>query len=58
MDRQQEIRMLQYFWEEKEDLERYCRFNQIKYEFPEIERAWKDYKTSKKILDVLIENLN
>jgi hypothetical protein len=53
--------MLKYFWEEKEDIERYCNFEKIKPElekkYPEILRAWNDYQVSKNILSALIKNM-
>ena len=50
-----------YFWEYKGDLERYCNFEklkpQIQNELPEVLKAWEDYKTSIKMLDIVMDNL-
>jgi len=52
---------LQYFWQYKGDLERFTSFEEliplIEREKPEVLKAWNDYKTSKKILDIVMENL-
>jgi hypothetical protein len=52
---------LQYFWQEKNDLERLIGFEElitlIKKEKPEILKAWNDYKASKKILDIVMESI-
>ena len=52
---------LQYFWQEKGDLERLTTFEELtpllEKEKPEILKAWRDYKASKKILDIVIESL-
>ena len=49
---------LKYFWEEKGDMERYCYFEEIKSlieeHYPEILKAWYDYKLSKKILNNIV----
>jgi hypothetical protein len=53
---------LKYFWEEKGDLERLTTFEKLKplieNEYPEILKAWNDYKTSIKIMDAVIDKLN
>lgn len=59
---EEEKRMLQYFWEAKGDLERYCKFEEIKpklqKEYPEVIKAWNDYKVSERILTAVLESIN
>ena len=58
---EEDLNNLQYFWQEKEDLERFSSFEELKplleKEKPEVLKAWNDYKTSRKILDIVIDNL-
>jgi len=54
--------MLKYFWQEKGSLENYACFEEIKpllkkYK-PEILKAWKKYKKSKKDLNNIMSNLS
>ena len=57
----EQISDLRYFWEEKGDLERYAFFEelkpQIQEQFPELLKAWYDYKASIKIMDAVVESL-
>lgn len=57
-----DILMLKYFWEQKEDIERYGSFEEIKpllkKHKPELLRAWKRYKSSRVELDNIISNLS
>lgn len=57
----EQISDLKYFWEEKGDLERYVYFEelkpQIQEQHPELLKAWYDYKTSIKIMDVVVKSL-
>lgn len=57
----EDTRLLQYAWEEWEDLERLTSFSDIKsrlaLDAPEVVRAWKDYKYSKQVLTALIKQL-
>tara|TARA_R110000772_G_scaffold37589_1_gene89178 strand:- start:374 stop:571 length:198 start_codon:yes stop_codon:yes gene_type:complete len=57
----QHLDTLRYFWQEKQDLERYTDFEGLKdlleKEKPEVLKAWNDYKVSKKILDIVMENI-
>jgi len=59
---EQQIYDLKYFWEEKGDLERFCDFEllkpQIQEQFPELLKAWYDYRTSIKILNAVVKSLN
>lgn len=52
---------LKYFWQDKEDLERFTSFESLipilEKEKPEVLKAWNDYKASKRILDLVMENL-
>ena len=56
-----EIVMLQYFWEEKGNIERYIGFEVLKpkleKQFPEVLKAWNDYKASERILDAVMSTL-
>ena len=58
---EQDLDRLRYFWQEKEDLERFTDFKKLKplleKEKPEVLKAWNDYKTSKKILDIVMDNI-
>ena len=58
---EQDLNDLQYFWQEKEDLERLSTFERLipilEKEKPEVLKAWNDYKSSKKILDIVIDSL-
>lgn len=53
--------MLLYFWEEKEDIERYCDFEdmlpELQKDYPEVIKAWSDYKASRKILTAVLKNM-
>ena len=57
----EDLKDLQYFWQEKQDLERLCSFKKLipvlEKEKPEVIKAWNDYKASKKILDIVINSL-
>ncbi len=54
------IDMLRYFWEEKEDIERYSDFEYIKSDLekyrPDILKAWNKYKVSKLTLNNLLRS--
>lgn len=58
---EQNLSDLQYFWQNKGDLERLCTFEELipilQVERPEILKAWNDYKASKKILDIVMESI-
>jgi hypothetical protein len=58
---EQDLNDLQYFWQEKEDLERLGTFEKLapilEKEKPEVLKAWNDYKASKNILDIVIDSL-
>lgn len=57
----EQLQSLKYFWEEKQDLERYIDFErlkpQIKKEHPEILKAWNAYKESIKTMNSVINAL-
>lgn len=57
----QDLCDLQYFWQEKEDLERLTSFNRLipmlEVEMPEVMKAWRDYKASKRILDIIFNQI-
>ena len=56
------LKDLVYFWKFKGDLERFSNFKELKplieKEYPEILKAWNDYKTSIKILDAVINTID
>lgn len=52
-----DINLIQYFWEEKGDLERWVHWHNLKHEYPEVERAWDEYKRAKRLLDLEIKAL-
>lgn len=58
---QTDIDQIKYFWQEKEDIERYINFEELKPEiqkkFPELLKAWNDYKAARKIMYLVINSL-
>lgn len=58
---QEDIETLKYFWNEKEDIERYSDFEkikpQLKKQFPELLKAWNNYKVSIKIMNAVIDSI-
>ena len=50
-----------YFWEEKDDLERWSGWKKAKpavaREYPEILKAWEDYKTSIRTMNAVVGQL-
>ena len=58
---QEQLNDLKYFWEYKEDLERYSSFNKLipilQRDYPEIISAWNAYKGSINILNLVLENV-
>ncbi len=57
--REDYLNMLRYFWEEKDDLERYCAFDRDRMarEFPEVLKAWDDYKLARKMLSAVLRGV-
>lgn len=53
---EEELAELKYYWEEKEDLERYSEFESIKEdlqeEYSNLLKAWENYKYAKHILNL------
>ncbi len=53
--------MVKYFWQEKGDIERWSSWEEklplFIEEYPELVTVLINYKTSKKILDIVVENL-
>lgn len=49
---------LSYFWKEKGDITRLAGFDikKVQEEFPEVLRAWNDYKHAELALSLIIEN--
>jgi hypothetical protein len=57
-ERESELDMLRYFWEQKGDLERYTSFEKAIAEFPEVGKAWADYKMAEKILSAVLRGVS
>lgn len=59
---EEQILDIQYFWEDKRDIERYCDFEklkpQIQEQFPELLKAWHDYKASIKIMSAVVHSIS
>lgn len=55
-----DLRSLQYFWEEKDDLERSAMWTKLqpalREQYPEILKAWSDYKASRTIVTAVIQH--
>lgn len=55
-----DVNMLKYYWEEKEDIERFSGLEDISDDlnkrFPEILKAWRDYNESRRRLTIVINN--
>lgn len=51
--------MLDYFWCEKGDLERFTGWNEAltEREFPAVYEAWKNYKRAKAVMNAVIKSL-
>ena len=51
--------LLIYFWQERGDLERYAGFDRerMAVEYPDILKAWDDYKASRAALSALVRDL-
>ena len=56
-----DINAVTYFWQEKNDLERCCQWDEIKQRMsithPELIKAWNDYKTSVRTLNAIVRSL-
>lgn len=54
-----DLRSLQYFWEQKDDLERDVSWNELQAglqaEYPEIVKAWTDYKVIRTTLTAVLQ---
>lgn len=57
-DRTSYARSIQYFWQEKGDLERFTGFDReyLAREFPEVLKAWDNYKFSRVVLGALVRD--
>jgi len=57
-----DIRMFQYFWQEKEAIERYGAFDELQEDMKErllpLYDAIQRYKSAKQTLDMIIDNLD
>jgi hypothetical protein len=54
MDKLEAIEELCYFHNERGDMERYCDFGEALKMFPDIERAFKDYKYHERLLGIML----
>ena len=56
-----EIDTLRYFWEQKDDLERYTGWNKLLpdllVKYPEVVSAWEQYKTAQRMLTAVLRGL-
>ena len=52
-------RSIGYFWKEKGDIERFTSFDRkyLAREFPEVLKAWDDYKASRRVLDAVVRDV-
>ena len=52
---------IKYFWEEYDNIERYSDFEKIKpqiqEQYPELLKAWHDYKVSIKIMNAVLDSI-
>ena len=55
--RDSDLGSIRYFWEEKGDVTRYCDWERCKADFPEIEKAWNDFKLAERVLDAVINGV-
>lgn len=59
-----DINDIQYFWQEKGDLERWVGWNdpetqqRIIAACPELVKLWNDYKTAERLLNLIVENID
>lgn len=55
------IRSLQYFWETKDDLERYAGWEGmqplLQAKYPELLQAWSNYKSARAILSAVVRDV-
>jgi hypothetical protein len=55
---EEDLNMLDYFWNQKEDIERWSSWKErrpiIQQSHPEIVRAWDDYQTARRMLTAVI----
>ena len=58
MDREIARNSIQYFWEEKGDLERWSGFDReyLAREFPAVLKAWDDYKACRAVLGAVVRD--
>lgn len=58
MDREDAQSSIQYFWEEKGDLERWAGYDReyLAREFPAVLKAWDDYKASRAVLNAVVRD--
>lgn len=56
-----DLRSMVYFWQEKQDLERMCGFEELqdwlRVREPALYKAWQDYKLAIAILDAVVRDL-
>jgi len=57
LGREEAHEMLTYFWEEKGDLERWTDHERGFALFPEVRKAWQDYRMAKQILTAVLRGV-
>ena len=59
---EEDINNIVYFWEERGDLERFTNWIRLvpilESQYPQVLKAWNDYKLAGKTLDLLIKGLS
>jgi len=58
---EEQCNSLRYFWEERQDIERYADFEKLKHviqsKHPELLKAWENYKISIRIMNAVIRRI-
>ncbi len=57
MDREEAVNCMTYFWQEKGDLDRCASFDEAIVHFPDLKRAWDDYKRAERTVRIEVELL-
>lgn len=56
-----EISLLKYFWQEKQDLDKFSNFEKLKpkiqNQYPILLKVWENYKLYNKLMDIVINSL-
>ena len=61
MIKEEDIYSVIYFWEDKGDLDRMSSWDELRddfaKEYPELIKAWDNYKTAARIMDIVVNSL-